>query len=63
MSGDTRDRPAPPLVLGITVGNLGGALVTFSYFNFIDLRGHSEWSAMPSACRRPWRSSAICSRV
>jgi len=47
VSGDTRERPALPLVLGITLGNLGGALVTFSYFNFIDLRGHSEWSAMP----------------
>ena len=37
-----------PIVWGILVGNLGGALVTFSYFNFIDLRGRSEWTGMPA---------------
>src|SRR5262249_8073285 len=38
---------AAPMYLGITIGNLGGALVAFSYFSFIDPSGRTEWSGMP----------------
>jgi adenylate cyclase len=35
------------MIMGILLGNLGGALVSFSYFYFIDLRGRTEWTGMP----------------
>lgn len=47
MSAARRERPATPIIVGITVGNLGGALVVFSFFHFIAMTGHSDWAQMP----------------
>ena len=35
------------VIFGIMVGNLGGALVTFCYFNFIAPGGEDHWADMP----------------
>ena len=42
-----RSRAPSNVITGIMAGNLVGALVTFFYFNFIDLHGHGEWTEMP----------------
>ena len=44
---DPRTLPARPIIIGIAVGNLGGAVIVFSFFNFIAMTGHSDWSQMP----------------